>query len=105
MTESRAGQDHTQTSELIAPRGALRFGSAAVNPPGTVIAVGVPNTSLHRTIDASALYLYRKPTTGWAALPQTNARLNPPSPQKIGAFAVRRVCELPRCLPENSRPL
>lgn len=79
-------QSATQSSELIAPGPALFFGSVAMNGPGTIIAVGASSTIFNATRNAGDAYVYRKPAAGWPPLPQANAKLNPPSPQKNGYF-------------------
>ena len=81
-------QNATQSSELIAPppAGLGLFGTVAINGPGTIMAVGAPNTMVGFRRDAGDAYVYRKPATGWPPLPQANARLNPPFPERGGSF-------------------
>jgi hypothetical protein len=79
-------QSATQSSELLAPNPAVYFASVAINGPGTIIAVGAPGTSSSTGVSEGSAYVYRKPSTGWPPLPQANARINPPSPQKNGYF-------------------
>jgi hypothetical protein len=80
-------QSATQTSELLAPGPAQGFGFAvAINGPGTIIAVGAPQTATKAAPQVGAAYVYRKPATGWATTPQANAKLNPPFPEKNSVF-------------------
>ncbi len=80
-------QSATQSSELLAPGPAQAFGTAlAINGPGTIIAVGAPQTATKVGLGVGAAYVYRKPATGWSLTPQANARLNPPSPEKNSVF-------------------
>lgn len=80
-------QTGTQTAELLPPPPSQEFGwSVSINGPGTIVAVGAPNTFVGSLFFVGAAYVYRKPTAGWPSTPAANARLNPPSPQQLGLF-------------------
>lgn len=78
-------QSTTENAEIFAPGQSRQFGSVAINAQGNLIAVGASMTNAKAGQNGSA-YIYRKPATGWPAVPKVSAQLVPTVPQTQAFF-------------------
>ena len=75
----------TQTSEMFAPGQARQFGTVAINPQGTLVAVGAAWTN-DKAAKSGSAYIYRKPAGGWPPVPKVQAKLTQSPPQAQANF-------------------